>query len=535
MARKRKKPSFLILISLVAVMVVGVAIIGMTVYEIPIAFSPLTLIDSDTNIICNGVECRLKVGVSTFDGTPITDILPLNEADLNAPILVDFRIEPFDQNDSTVPVGCESLVIPNEMMGLNAFSIQPGSTVPTLTTSVQEGGFEIQVNSQGVPDPFGSLRVAQTDIQPLLTQGQDVLEVTLQAGVCSVSPITYKIFNGNCQSPSTIRDVQCTTGSSGASIYFFKKPPELNSPSLILEGTSAVFGIGIQVPADVLLSQNNFLKQQEVEIFETSFAVGEKFQLTNPTVITDIIMALFDLDSAGASEAVITAFIWNIDETPPKRIAQSQSITGIGPLESNFKFHFPNAVVLMPGDSNYAVGIRVDQNTNSIFFGNSPLQIANTHGGIVDLTPTANAESSFVNFGLVGMDIFHDRLLAETILALTNGGDVDQPLPDQPPEPLTQSELVSILCAGLEPEPEICQGDILRLTINQCGATEVFFEGSCICAPDYDRNQAGSCQIRDVPDLLKIGDFTIDELTAIGIGLLILIFGSIGVVALRRR
>ena len=535
MARKRKKPSSIVLLLLGAMIVFGIAVVGMTVLEIPIAFSPLSLIDSNRNINCDGTECRIGLGFnqgrldSSPFNPPIMENFPLSETDLNAPILVDFRVEP----TGIIPVGCETQLSTNEMLDINAFSVQPGSTVPTLTTGILEGGFG--------QDTSGRRIVLQTDIQPLLTDGQDVMAISLQAGLCDIGgeTVTYNVFNGRCSGPSaTDPTVLCTRGASGVQIYFFKKPPELNSPSLIIEGTSASFGIGIQVPANVLLSQNDFLSQQEVEVFETSFAVGEKFQLTNPTVITDIQMTLFDSDSFGDSKAVVTGFVWNIDESPPKRIAQSQSITGIGPLESNFKFSFPNAVVLMPGDStptNYAVGIRVDQNTESMLFGRSPQQTANTHQGIIDLTPTANAESSFVDAGLIGIDIFHDRLLAETILALTDGGDVDQPLPDQPPEPLTQSELISILCAGLEPEPEICQGDTFQLTINQCGATEVFFDGDCLCAPNYDRNEAGSCEIREVPSLLKIGEFSSEELVVIGIGLLILITGAVGIIAFIRR
>ena len=91
------------------------------------------------------------------------------------------------------------------------------------------------------------------------------------------------------------------------------------------------------------------------------------------------------------------------------------------------------------------------------------------------------------------------------------------------------------VATGLEPEPEICQGDLFQLTINQCGATEVFFDGDCLCAPNYDRNEAGSCEIREVPSLLKIGEFTSEELVIIGIGLLILITGAVGIFALIRR
>lgn len=549
MARKRRKPSSIVLILLGAMIVFGLAVVGMTVLEIPISLSvlQLTLIDTDRNILCDGPECKKTFARQQFFGDILTGTscigcdgftsVPLSEIDLNAPIRVGFRVEP-----TSIPVGCESFVSTNEMMNVNAFSIQPETTVPMLSTTIQEGVFQTRVNSQGVPDSQGRQEVIETDIQPLLTEGQDVLELSIQAGVCTIgSDISYRVFNGRCQTPSTTDpSVLCTSGETGSKVKFFKKPPEFNDPSLTTEGTIEDFGRGPSpIVSSILLAQNIFLSTSEFLTPEINFAVGEKFQLLNPTVITAITMELYDPAAFNQpSPAVITGFIWNLDESPPKRIAQSQSITGLGTSDSNFKFSFPNAVVLMPGSppTNYAVGVRIDGNTGQILYGHSPEQlIAKTHSGIRSITTTANDEGTFEDVGLVGLDIHHDRALAETILALTDGGDVDQPLPDQPPEPLTQSELISILCAGLEPEPEICQGDTFLLTLNQCGATEVFFEGDCLCAPNYDRNEAGSCEIREVPSLLKIGDFTSEELVVIGIGLLILVTGAVGIFALIRR
>lgn len=550
MGRKRRKPSQIVLLLLGAMIVFGIAVVGITVLEIPISLSflQLNLIDTNRNILCDGPDCKLTFHQQSFNGDPSTlgdgqgiAILPLTEMDLNAPIRVGFRVEP-NTNLSAIPVGCESFVSTNEMMNVNAFSIQPGNTVPMLSTTIQEGGFQIRVNNQGVPDPSGRQEVIDTDIQPLLTEGQDVLELTIDAGICTIgSDISYRVFNGRCTTPSlTDPSILCTRGETGSKVKFFKRPPEFNDPSLVREGTIADFGSGVFPElANVLLAQNIFLSTSEFLTPEINFAVGEKFTLTNPTVITDIVMELYDPAAFNQpSSVVITGFIWNLDESPPKRIAQSASITGIGSADSNFKFSFPNAVVLMPGSppTNYAVGVRIDGNTGTILYGHSPEQLtAKTHSGIRSITTTANDEGTFEDVGLVGIDIIQDRALAETILALTDGGDVDQPLPDQPPEPLTQSELISILCAGLEPEPQICQGDILTLTINQCGATEVFFDGDCLCAPNYDRNEAGSCQIREVPSLLKIGEFSSEELVVIGVGLLILITGAVGIFALIRR
>ncbi|MCP6727421.1 MAG: hypothetical protein KJI69_05430 [Patescibacteria group bacterium] len=467
MARKKKKSPVFAIIIIIGIVVVGFAFLDVQLSDI----IPLGLLETSRNINCDGVECRLSFGFSqgNFDGNPITETLPLTEVDLNAPILAEFRIEPATAFGG-VPVGCETISNDNSLqkMNLEAFSLQTGSTVPTLMTSIPESEFAIDDRDRDI--------VLPQDIQPLLTQGQDILNLELVAGVCSVGDINYFIFNGRCFSPSVppAVDAVCTRGSSGALINFIKRPPEL------------------QPNSNPLLKLNDYLNENEITETLTSFAVAESFTLADPTIITDITMKISARDPTtglGAVNTIVTAFIWNLDAVPPERVTQSQALGGFGVISAEVNFKFLDTVLLMPS-TNYAVGIRVEQNLGNEFRYAQFDQSATTHECVIDrnIVSETSFETSFVSNGLCGIDIFHDRLLTQTLLGTGQAGGEQgiqgiqgieglegiqgiQGIQGEQSIPLTQEELIAILCDGSETEPEICQRSDFLFPFLQIGDT----------------------------------------------------------------
>jgi hypothetical protein len=474
------------------------------------------LLTGNRNIVCDGVECRLGIGFNkgNFDGNPLRDNLPLSEIDLNSPIIVEFRIEPVAiEHGGTISgtgadPACEQFVSNvNEKLNLEAFSVQAGTTVPSLSTSIPEGGLG--------KDSRGRNIVLQQDIQPLLTKGQDVLNVELVAGTCATgSGINYFIFNGRCFAPSAT--ATCTRGSSGAQILFLQKPPE------------------IQLGQNPLLKQNRYLQLDDVRENATSFAIAETFQLTDPTVITSIVMQIGADPADNLSQFVdsrVTAFIWNMDKSPPERILQSETKSGFGTLETDIEFTFPSAVALKAVENNmqitYGVGIRVEQNLGDEFIYLQFDQKATTHECVISKSLTPESESQFVSNGLCGFDIFHNSAQALAILNII----------ENEPETLTRDELIALLCEGVSPKPISCQGfETAQPTPSSCGDTEIFFNGQCLCAPTYDRQANGQCVITDsslLPDLLQIGQFSLQLLVIIGA--IIIVLGIIGIIVRSRR
>jgi len=466
-----------------ALVLVGFGIVAIGFLETPFPdIIPLSLLAQNPSITCEGVECRLAFnrGKDSFDGSVVFESLNLLEVDTNLPIVLDFQI-----NAVNIPVGCESEVDNDGKVNINAFSTRLGSGDGT----------------GGIPSVITTINEGITDIQPLLTEGLDFIHFELVGGECSTGSILYGV---------TQQD-----GGGGAVIDFTQRPPEIREFS------------------NPLLAQNDFLLQEEFTESATNFAVAESFQLRDPTVITDIKIRIGSQDRV----TEITAFVWNLDTTPPERVVQaSETFSGIT-FVTDLDFSFPNAVVLMPTENdipiNYAVGIRVDKNLDQSFIYTRTDQTARTHGAVIDRNPTLDGETMFVDNGIIGIDIFHSQVLAEFIL---------DKIPDIPieiiePDPLTQEELVAILCEGIEPEPEICQGiNTANPTADQCGITEIFFNGECLCAPNYDRNALGSCEIRDttsLPDLLQIGGFSF--LLLVVIGVIIILVGITGIIVRRRR
>ncbi len=423
------------------------------------------------------IECNQRFNSFRTSDLPFSFVLPLSGVDTNSPMILDYNFDPSFPSAECLPFVTD---------------------ITTLTLT-DENGSIIFVGDETI-----------TDIQPLLLPDQQALIVSFDdttVGICPTQDIRY-VGGGGCN---------CLT--------FLQRPPE------------------IEEFTDPLLEQWLYLADfRDQGVIETSqrFAVAESFQLVDPTVITGLRARVgSDLSSAlqDASTSV-TAFVWNLDETPPKRVVQSaETFVGLKPSrpELDLDFTFPNAVVLLAVENNqqvtYGVGISVTQNVGQEFVYMQANQTANTHECVIDRNSLADSESMFVPNGICGFDIFHNQFKAFQILQALP--DIDDPNLGDPSLSITQTELIRILCEGLEPEPDICQ---IQPTPDQCGITEIFFNGECICAPTFDRNAQGDCEITEknlLPDLLQIAEFSF--LLLVVIGGIIIVIGIIGIIVRSRR
>jgi hypothetical protein len=536
MARRKKNNQNRILFGFL--IVVGLVVIAIPVLDFEFDVLPLTLLQNIANCNPNQVDCGFRlnnfrdsdVGSSDF---PTEQTLPLFPVDRNAPISFNFAVSP-----SFVPAFC-----------------QPQVTEDISIIVRDETGLFIALVPEG-----------QTDIQPLLT-GQNALVFDWAGvGVCTnvnaTGPIRYQV------SCAVGDDVFC------ASLNFKQKPIEITE-----------FG-------NTLLAQNerlNDFRARGVTEISRSFAIAEQFQVTQPTVITKITARMgSDLSSREQDDQTrVTAFVWNSDKVPPERIVQSAE-TFIGSIpQTDLTFTFPNAVVLLPTQNNqpinYAVGYKVTQNPGQQFVYTFSDQTANTHRCVIDKSPNPLSETAFAsitsitpvdsnltpksvnNNGLCGMDIFHSQFQAFSILNVitgplqTGGGNggggttiITQTeiiekitnientiltLGSGEQDQITKTELIAILCEGIEPRPQVCEeGTGLFLNANQCGVTEIFFEGDCLCQPGFDRTEQGTCELRDGgPSILQVGQFTSDDIIIIVLGLLIIVVGAVGIAFVKGR
>lgn len=482
----------------VVLIIVGLAVVGFSFSDT--SFQPLPLrllLDRECSftifhfgeVVPGDLLCRLSFPSPRTDQFPIQLFLPLSVVDTKSPMILDFNYDPSFPSAECLPF----------LSDINKLIL------------TDENGNIIFDGDEGI-----------TDIQPLLLPNQQTLIINFDDrgfGVCPTENVRYS-----------------GAGGSNNQLTFFQKPPEITELS------------------NPLLEQWLFLGDfRETGVGESAqnFAVAETFQLVNPTVITElrVMIGTGTGSSLGDPQTKITAFVWDIDQSPAERIVQSaETVTGItqNRAELILDFTFPTSVVLLPTQNNvpinYAVGIKVEQGTlTSEFIYTKSDQIADTHKCIIDRTANPDAESSFVDNGLCGFDIRHSPFKAFTLLQSSEGTETEDQILDRLTEientilstddELTRIELTAILCEGITPQPAICQ---VGLTANSCGVTEFFFEGDCLCNAGYDRVESGDCELRDT-SLLQIGDFSEEELVIIGIGLLILVIGAIAIAFARKR
>jgi len=263
-----------------------------------------------------------------------------------------------------------------------------------------------------------------------------------------------------------------------------------------------------------LLNAKEFVATGNVIEVTRNFAVGERFQLTSPTVITDFTIRLATEDP----DVTVTGYIWNVDISPPLRLASSTETfngTNLGTVLGDQTFTFARAVVLEPTANvtcatapcdpvpvNYVVGIRVDQNlAGSFTYGFNETESSTvpasssmgvvtaevlkpeTHEAQIDILVGTDIETQFIETtprGLLGIDIFHNSGFAmEVIDEVEDVIDMSMNGTATPEQELTA-------CIAIFPPPPECVNDD-PLAPQECGVAEEFEASSqtCVCKDGF--------------------------------------------------
>lgn len=301
-------------------------------------------------------------------------------------------------------------------------------------------------------------------------------------------------------------------------------------------------------------------------------ALGEKFTLENPTVITDFTIGIATADP----QVEVTGYIWDSDQSPPRRIATSAETfngTEIGTVIGDISFTFPQALVLEPTKNvtcavapcepvpiNYVVGIRVDKNLDGSFtysFKETESETINatssggvitpavlkpeTHVAVVDSNVDLTAETVFTQTtprGVLGIDIFHNAPLGEDIME-----DIEETIEMSENGTATEEDEL-VACIGLFPPPSGCVGGD-PLEPQDCGLAQDLVNGVCVCKAGFasSQNTEGEAVCLElhidkptsaIPTKLQVPP-RVDPIVFLGLGGLILGVGLIGIVVRKFR
>lgn len=263
-----------------------------------------------------------------------------------------------------------------------------------------------------------------------------------------------------------------------------------------------------------LLNAKEFVASANVIEVTRNFALGERFQLTNPTVITDFNIRLATEDP----DVTVTGYIWNVDISPPLRLASSTETfngTNLGTVLSDKAFTFARAVVLQPTANvtcvtapcdpvpiNYVVGIRVDQNlAGSFTYGFNETEsstipesssmgvvtpevlLPETHEAQIDRLVGMDSENQFNEIsprGLLGIDIFHNANFAMEII-----DEVEEVIDMSMNGTATPEQELTACIAIFPPPPECVNTD--PLTPQECGIAEELVNGVCLCKDEFSQ------------------------------------------------
>jgi len=268
----------------------------------------------------------------------------------------------------------------------------------------------------------------------------------------------------------------------------------------------------INEPVQQLLNAKEFVASANVIEVTRNFALGERFQLTNPTIITDFTIRLATEDP----DVIVTGYIWNVDISPPLRLVSSVETfngTNLGTVLNDKTFTFERAVVLEPTANvtcvtapcdpvpiNYLVGIRVDQNlAGSFTYGFNETESSTipassdmgvvtpevlkpeTHEAQIDILVGTDSETQFIETtprGLLGIDIFHDAGFAVVVME-----EVDEIIDMSMNGTATDEQELTACIAIFPPPPECVNTD--SMTPQECGIAEELINGICLCKDGF--------------------------------------------------
>ena len=330
----------------------------------------------------------------------------------------------------------------------------------------------------------------------------------------------------------------------------------------------------INESTQALLNAKAFVSSANVIEVTRNFAVGERFQLTNPTVITDFTIRLATEDP----DVTVTGFIWNTDISPPLRLVQSTETfngTDLGTVLDDVPFTFARAVVLEPTANvtcvtapcdpvpiNYVVGIRVDQNlAGSFTFAFNETESSTvpesssggvvtpavlkpeTHEAQIDRLVGADGETQFNEYsprGLLGINIFHNSGFAMEII------DEVEDVIDMSMNGTATDEQELTACIAIFPPPPECVIDD-PLAPQECGVAEEFDSSTqtCVCKDGFTQQLitlstvSGSQTFECLPNAEEIDTIPVpsalqipprvDPIVFLGLGGAILVISLIGI------
>lgn len=321
-----------------------------------------------------------------------------------------------------------------------------------------------------------------------------------------------------------------------------------------------------------LLNAKEFVATGNIIEVTRNFAVGERFQITEPTVITDFTIRLATEDP----DVTVTGYVWQVDFSPPVRLVQSIETfngTDLGTVLNDVTFTFARAVVLFPTNNvtcvtapcdpvptNYVVGFRVDQNlAGSFTFGFNETEsstipesssggvvtpavlLPETHEAQIDRLVNMDIENQFNEIsprGLLGIDIFHDLNFAEVIIDL-----VDENI-DMSMNGTATDEQEFTACIAIFPPPPECVIDD-PLAPQECGIAEELVNGVCLCKDGFSQQlitlslDSGSQTFECLPNQEAIDSMPIppvlqvpprvDPIVFLALGGVILVISLIGI------
>ena len=333
----------------------------------------------------------------------------------------------------------------------------------------------------------------------------------------------------------------------------------------------------INESTQALLNAKAFVATGNLIEVSRDFAVGERFQLTNPTVITDFTIRLATEDP----DVIVTGYLWNVDISPPLRLVQSTETfngTDLGTVLDDKVFTFARAVVLEPTANvtcvtapcdpvpiNYLVGIRVDQNlAGSFTFGYNETEsstipesssggvvtpavlLPETHEAQIDRLVGMDVENQFNEIsprGLLGINIFHNANFAMEVIE-----EVDEVIDMSMNGTATPEQELTACIAIFPPPPECVNTD--PLAPQECGVAEELVNGVCLCKDEFSQQlvtlelDAGATSISSeiltfeclpnpeaisvIPPSLQVPP-RVDPIVFLGLGGAILVISLIGI------